>query len=143
MTTEAARRARADQWIITLNPLIKVITAKVAKLGLGEPRLAVGPTYLPRRYFEDLAGDRIRKGAVWFIKGHGNCGFHVDFCANAMTHIEGWISAERRISSWISGQVSETSLKKDLTLCVAAAGLLDLARTEEVRANLITRTARN
>src|SRR4051812_27790783 len=95
-----------------------------------------------REHFEDLAGDRIRKGAVWFVKGR-NCGFHVDFCANGMTHIEAWVGGDRRISTWISGSVTHASMKKDLGVCLAAAGLTDLARTEEVRDQLFSRTARN
>jgi hypothetical protein len=136
------RRAKAVRWIITLNPLIEVINAKTVRLGLGEPRLQTGPALLPREHFEDMAGDRIRKGAVWFVGGR-NCGFHVDFCDNGQMHIEAWIGAERRISTWISGSVTSESLRKDLGVCLAAAGLTDLARTEEVRAQLFSRTARN
>lgn len=136
------RRAKAVRWIITLNPMLVVIDTKMSKIGLGEPRLAVGPAWMPREHFEDHAGDRIRKGAVWFVTGR-NCGFHVDFCANGQMHIEAWVGADRRISSWISGSITESSLKKDLTLCLAAAGLTDLARTEEVRAALFSRTAKS
>lgn len=136
------RRAKAVRWIIALNPMLNVIDTKMGKVGLGEPRLAVGPAWMPREHFEDNAGDRIRKGAVWFVTGR-NCGFHVDFCAGGQLHIEAWVGADRRISSWISGSVTESSLKKDLTLCLAAAGLTDLARTEEVRAALFTRTAKS
>lgn len=136
------RRSKAVRWIISLNPMLCVIETKMAKIGLGQPRLEVGPSLMLREHFEDHAGDRIRKGAVWFVTGR-NCGFHVDFCANGQMHIEAWVGADRRISSWISGSVSEASLKKDLTLCLAAAGLTDLARTEEVRAALFQRSARN
>lgn len=136
------RRAKAVRWIITLNPLICVIETKMDKVGLGEPRLEVGPCWMPREHFTDSGGDRIRKGAVWFVTGR-NCGFHVDFCVNGQLHIEAWIGADRRTSSWISGAVSESSLNKDLGMCLAAAGLTDLARTEEVRAALFTRTAKS
>lgn len=136
------RRAKAVRWIISLNPMMSVIEKKMEKVGLGEPRLEVGPSWMPREYFEDSGGDRIRKGAVWFVTGR-NCGFHVDFCATGQLHIEAWVGADRRVSSWISGAVSETSLKKDLGLCMAAAGLTDLARTEDVRAALFSRTAKN
>lgn len=124
-----------------LNPMFCVIATKCARLGLGDPRLEVGPTFMPREHFEDMAGNRIRKGAVWFVGGR-NCGFHVDFCSNGQTHIEAWTGGDRRTSTWISGDVSEMSLKKDLTVCLVAAGLTDLARTEEVRAQLFTRTAK-
>jgi len=129
------------RWIIALNPYLDVVNAKTAKLGLGEPRLQVGPAYLPRERFEDSGGDRIRKGAVWFVGGR-NCGFHVDFCANGYTHIEAWVGGDRRISSWISGSSTENSLKKDLGVCLAAAGLTDLARTEEVRTQLFQGSAK-
>lgn len=138
MNPQVSRRAKATRWIIALHPLIKVISSKAWRMGLGEPRLESGPCLLPRKHFDDQAGDRIRKGAVWFING-ANCGFHVDFCANGQMHIEAWQGAERRVSVWISGNVSEESLKRDLTLCLAAAGLSDLARTEEVRAKLFSR----
>jgi hypothetical protein len=134
------RRAKAVRWIISLNPMLGVIDKKMEKVGLGKPRLEVGPSWMPREHFEDSGGDRIRKGAVWFVTGR-NCGFHVDFCSNGQLHIEAWVGADRRVSSWISGAVSETSLKKDLGLCMAAAGLTDLARTEDVRAALFSRTA--
>lgn len=135
------RRAKAARWIINLNPLICVIENKMHKVGLGEPRLETGPAWLPREHFEDLAGDRIRKGAVWFVTGR-NCGFHVDFCASGMLHIEAWIGGDRRTSTWISGGITENSLRKDLGVVLAAAGLTDLARTEEVRAALFSRTAK-
>lgn len=138
---KTTRRAKAVRWIINLNPLICVIDTKMQKVGLGEPRLEVGPCWMPREHFEDTGGDRVRKGAVWFVTGR-NCGFHVDFCSNGQLHIEAWVGADRRISSWISGAVTENSLKKDLGLCMAAAGLTDLARTEEVRAALFSRTAK-
>lgn len=141
MIPEASRRAKAARWIISLTPLLNVCTAKVTQLGLGEPRLDPGPTFLPGKRFEDLAGDRIRRAAVWFVGGR-NCGFHVDFCANGVTHIEAWVGGDRRTSTWISGSVTEASLKKDLTVSLVAAGLTDLARTEEVRAQLFNRTAR-
>lgn len=134
------RRTRAARWIISLSPMFAVIQAKTRKLGLGEPRLETGPALLPKERFEDLAGDRIRKGAVWFLSGR-NCGFHVDFCDNGQTHIEAWIGGDRRTSTWITGDATEHSLKKDLGVSLAAAGLTDLARTEEVRAQLFSRTA--
>ena len=138
MIPEASRRARAARWVVSLNPLLQVCARRIKKLGLGEPRLESGPTFLPRKHFDDLAGDRIRKGAVWFIAGR-NCGFHVDFCANAMTHIEAWQGGERRVSCWISSEMTEQILSRELSLCLAAAGLTDLARTEEVRARLFSR----
>lgn len=141
MIPEAARRAKASRWIASLTPLLNVFNTKVAQLGLGTPRIESGPAFLPGKRFEDLAGDRIRRGAVWFVAAR-NCGFHVDFCANGATHIEAWTGGDRVISTWINGKVTEQSLKKDLTVCLVAAGLTDLARTEEVRAQLFNRTVR-
>lgn len=135
------RRAKATRWIVSLNPMFAVITYKMNALGLGKPRLETGPTFLPRSRFEDAAGDRIRKGAVWMV-GDRNCGFHVDFCDQNRIHIEAWTGGERRTSTWISGDVSESSLKRDLTVCLVAAGLTDLARTEAVRDQLFTRAAK-
>jgi hypothetical protein len=77
---------------------------------------------------------------VWWINER-NCGFHVDFYSGGI-HIEAWTGRERKTSTSISGKVTESTLKKDLTVCLVAAGLTDLARTEEVRANLFTRTAK-
>lgn len=130
------------RWVSALTPLITVIGLKAEQLGLGKPRLEVGPCFLPRNQFEDQAGDRIRKGAVWFVGGR-NCGFHVDFCESSRTHIEAWTGGDRRTSTWIAGSVTEISLKRDLSVCLVAAGLTDLARTEHVRADLFSRTARN
>lgn len=141
MIPEAARRARASRWVASLNPLLAVVVKKAHCIGLGEPRLLSGPTFLPRKHFEDMAGDRIRKGAVWFVKGIGNCGFHVDFCSSGQTHIEAWTSGERRTSTWIAGSVTEQTLRRDLSVCLVAAGLTDLARTEEVRDQLFKRSA--
>lgn len=134
------RRIKATRWIIALNPMFRVISTKMERLGLGEPSLETGPGLLAGTRFDDLAGDRIRKGAVWFINNQ-NCGFHVDFCTNGQTHIEAWTGAARRTSLWICGDVTDSSLKRDLTLCMAAAGLTDLTRTEEVRATMFPRTA--
>lgn len=136
---ELTRRARATRWVASLTPLTNVVAETMTSLGLGKPRLEVGPTYMPRKQFEDCGGDRIRRGAVWFVEGR-NCGFHVDFCMDRI-HIEAWTGSSRRTSTWIVGNVSELSLKQDLTVSLVAAGLTDLARTEEVRANLFSRTA--
>jgi hypothetical protein len=129
---------KASRWIDALDPLLQVCARRAKRLGLGKPSLEAGPTFLSQKRFEDLAGDRIRKGAVWFIN-KANCGFHVDFCANKMTHIEAWQGGERRVSCWISGEMTEQILSRELSLCLAAAGLPDLARTEEVRATLFSR----
>lgn len=139
---ELTRRARNARWAASLNPLFAVITFKADQLGLNAPRGDVGPTLLPGKHFVDQAGDRIRRGSVWFI-GDRSCGFHVDFCTTGKIHIEAWTGGERTTSTWIAGKVSETSLKRDLTVCLVAAGLTDLARTEEVRAQLFTRTAKS
>jgi len=137
-----ARRAKALRWVASLSPMFDVISMKIPMLGLGEPRLEVGPTLLPREHFEDQGGDRIRRGAVWFVGGR-NCGFHVDFCSNGSTHIEAWTGGDRKTSTWITGDVTEISLKRDLTVCLVAAGLTDLARTEDVRAQLFSRTVKS
>lgn len=115
--------------------MFDVITAKTKRLRLGEPRLTSGPTLLKKDFFPSgSGGDRIRKGAVWFFDGR-NVGFHVDFLATGV-HIEAWQTKERHASVWIYGKVSEATLKKDLTIVLAAAGLTDLSRTDEVRAAL-------
>lgn len=135
------RRAKATRWIVSLNPMFTVINSRMERLGLGAPRVETGPTFLPRSRFEDVAGDRIRRGAVWVV-GDRSCGFHVDFCAENRIHIEAWTGGERRTSTWISGDVTESSLRRDLGVCLVAAGLTDLARTEEFRSQLFTRTAK-
>lgn len=138
---ELTRRAKNLRWVASLNPLFDVISFKANQLGLNAPRGDIGPTLMPRKNFVDQAGDRIRRGAVWFI-GERSCGFRVDFCDSGKIHIEAWTGGERTTSTWISGKVTEASLKRDLTVCLVAAGLTDLARTEEVRAQLFTRTAK-
>jgi hypothetical protein len=137
----AARRVKVDRWIISLVPFFAVINARVDVLKLGDPGVDVGPTFMGGDRFPD-GRDRIRRGAVWWIKGHGNCGFHVDFHAEGI-EIEAWTGKERRTTTCISGKVSEATLKRDLTVSLVAAGLTDLARTEEVRAELFTRTAKS
>lgn len=129
------RRAKVDRWIASLTPFFDVIAAKQKMLSIGEPGLTVGPTLM-----HDGPGPCIRKGAVWWINDR-NCGFHVDFYSGGI-HIEAWTGRDRKTSTSISGKVTESTLKKDLTVCLVAAGLTDLARTEEVRANLFTRTAK-
>lgn len=135
----AARRAKADRWIASLNPLFDVINSRIMAAKFGQPGLNVGPTFMAGDRFDD-GRDRIRRGAVWWIKGQ-NCGFHVDF-SFAGIEIEAWTGKDRRSTTWISGKVSEVTLKKDLTVCMVAAGLTDLARTEHVRGQLFTRTAK-
>lgn len=129
----SGRRATADRWIASLQPMFDVIVTRTRKLKLGAPRLEVGPTYITKE-----SGDRIRKGAVWFIGGK-NTGFHVDFLP-AGIHIEAWQGKERHASVWISGKVTEATLRKDLNVVLIAAGLPDLARTEEVRRHLFPTT---
>lgn len=119
-----------------MQPLFDVISTKVVTLKLGEPRLEVGPTYITKDFAS--SGDRIRKGAVWWIAGK-NTGFHVDFLS-AGVHIEAWQGKERHASVWISGKVTEATLRKDLSVVLVAAGLTDLARTESVRERLFPAT---
>lgn len=114
--------------------MFAVITKKIVGLKLGDPRLEVGPTLIKKQ----LSGDRIRKGAVWFLAGK-NTGFHVDFLPSGV-HIEAWQGKERHASVWISGKVTEATLGKDLSVVLVAAGLPDLARTEEVRRHLFPTT---
>lgn len=114
--------------------MFDIISTKVAGLKLGDPRLEVGPTLIKKT----LGADRIRKGAVWFLAGK-NTGFHVDFLP-AGIHIEAWQGKERHASVWISGKVTEATLRKDLNVVLIAAGLPDLARTEEVRRHLFPTT---
>lgn len=137
----ASRRAKADRWIISLTPFFQVINTRVDLLKLGEPALNVGPAFMGKERFDDGNGDRVRRGAVWWIKGHGNCGFHVDFSA-AGIEIEAWTGKERRTTTWIAGKASEVTLKKDLTVCLVAAGLTDLARTQDVRDQLFPRVVK-
>lgn len=123
-----------DRWIASLTPFFDVINTKTSMLGLGEPGMKVGPTLM-----SEGGGARIRKGAVWWINDR-NCGFHVDFFSGGI-HIEAWTGRDRKTSTWISGKVTGATLKRDLTVCLVAAGLTDLSRTEHLRDNLFTRTA--
>lgn len=125
----SARRTRIDRWIVSLNPMFEVITTKVRNLKLGEPRLQYGPTFMAKD--TTTQPERIRRGAVWFLGGT-QTGFHVDFMTNGL-HIEAWSGKDRRVSVWVAGDYTEATLKKDLTLVLAASGLTDLARTSEVR----------
>jgi hypothetical protein len=124
----AARRARIDRWIISLNPMFEVIAKKVQSLKLGEPRLQCGPTFMDNA---SPSPEKIRRGAVWFV-GETQTGFHVDFMRTGV-HIEAWSGKDRRVSVWVAGAYTESTLKKDLTLALAASGLTELARTSEVR----------
>lgn len=133
--TRPSRRAVIDRWITSLTPYFEVIHDKAMSLRLGQPRLEGPPTYLDIDNPGDRFGKgRIRKNAIWFING-ANVGFHVDFYP-AGIHIEAWTGKDRHASVWISGKVTEKSLKRDLTMVLAAAGLNDLARTDEIRAKL-------
>lgn len=123
------RRANADRWIISLSPFFTVISNKVSTLCLGEPRVQVGPLLMPKTV--PTGKDKIRRGAVWFIGG-SNVGFHVDFYHSGL-HIEAWSGKDRQASVWIAGEFSESTLKKDLSVVLVAAGITGLARIEEVR----------
>lgn len=130
MIPPVSRRARIDRWIISLTPCFDVINQKVKTLKLGEPRLELGPTFMPRG--ESSCGtERIRRGAVWYLHGV-QTGFHVDF-HSAGLHIEAWSGKDRTVSLWVAGAYTEESLKKDLSVTLAASGLTDLARTTQVR----------
>lgn len=136
------RRALIERWIESLTPFFAVMHDKAMALRLGKPRLEAGPTYLDVDNPGDRFGKgRIRKNCIWFING-ANVGFHVDFYP-AGIHIEAWTGADRHASVWISGKTTEKSLKKDLTMVLAAAGLNDLARTDEIRASLFQNRHQN
>lgn len=123
------RRGAVDRWIISLSPMFSVINNKVKNLKLGEPRLEVGPTLMHKDI--PTGQNKIRRGAIWFISGR-QVGFHVDFYPSGL-HIEAWSGKERRVSVWIAGEFTESTLKRDLSVSLVAAGLTDLAQTDEVR----------
>lgn len=116
------------RWMASLSPMMRVIREKISHLRLGPPKY-IGPQLMSRNRFADQAGDRIRTGAVWFVGGH-NCGFHVDFCENGALHIEAWTGRLRKTSTWICTGITEDTLRKDLTVCLVAAGLTSLAFQE-------------
>ncbi len=123
------RRANADRWIISLRPFFDVVADKASSLKIGEPRVTVGPVLMPKTV--PSGKDKIRRGAVWFVAGN-NVGFHVDFYPSGL-HIEAWSGKDRQVSVWIAGEFTETTLKKDLSVVLVAAGLTGLRGTDEVR----------
>lgn len=129
ISRSSARRTAVDRWIASLNPMFQVIQKKMLALKLGEPRLSYGPTSMIKD--NGPGPDTIRRGAIWFLSGT-QAGFHVDFHKHGL-QIEAWSGKDRRVCVWAAGEYTEQSLKKDLTLALAAAGLTDLARTTEVR----------
>lgn len=135
MIPRLSNRAKVDRWIAKLTPMFEVITSRINMLNLGQAH-GLGPLVIR----SGSKVERIRKGAVWFVSGK-NCGFHVDFCSGGV-EIEAWTGSDRRSRLWISGKVTEVGLKKDLTVLLVAAGLTDLARTEQVRENLFSRTGK-
>lgn len=134
------RRGQIDRWIVGLSPLLDVIKYKIEKLRLGAPAMDFGPTYLPKD-IPEFGPEKIRRGATWYHNGVRS-GFHVDFL-HAGLRIKAYTGKDRDVTAWIHGKVTEASLKKDLGVCLVAAGLTDLARTEQVRDELFSRTARN
>lgn len=124
MSVSSARRASIDRWIIGLTPLVNLVSASIASLGLGEPRVSVGPSFMGKHLF-DAGGDRIRKGAVWWINGM-NCGFHVDFLRQGLI-IESW-TGNKKIRA-VHRATEQSSLAHDLRLCLDLSGLAELART--------------
>ncbi len=126
--TRAARKALVDRWIASLSPLTAVIATRVGALGLGEPRVNVGPLYMDPARFDDRR-DRIRRGAVWFVGGV-NTGFHVDFLSGE-THYEAW-TGERRVSISVRGKITEATLDRDLRAALLTAGLNHVHVTQEV-----------
>lgn len=133
ISSPSARRAVIDRWIVSLTPLFTIISARAKGLKLGDPALEVGPNFM--KHTSPGESDKIRRGAVWWVKGKGNCGFHVDFEKGGV-RIEAWTGKDRHVSVWVAGKVTEDGLKEDLKMVLSAAGLTDLAHTEDVRASL-------
>ena len=131
----SSRRAAIDRWVASLNPMFVVIQARVKAMKLGDPALEVGPSFIKKA--SAFEADKVRRGAVWWVPGTGNVGFHVDFMQGGV-RIEAWTGRERRVSAWIAGKVTDDGLKKDLGVVLVCAGLTDLARTEEVRNSLFS-----
>lgn len=130
MIPALSRRARIDRFIVSLNPMFRVIQVKMKTLNLGEPRLQIGPT-LMHKISAGLREEAIRRGAVWYLKNNGvdvQCGFHVDFGTSGL-RIEAWSGKDRRAAVWIAGEYSETTLSRDLGLALVAAGLTDTSRS--------------
>lgn len=119
----SVRRALVDRWISSLRPLCTVINRRIDALGLGDPRVNVGPVYMDGYKFDDRQ-DRIRRGAVWFVDGV-NTGFHVDF-QSGKTVYEAW-SGDRRVSIAVTGKTSEATLDRDLRAALLTAGLDHIA----------------
>jgi hypothetical protein len=128
----SARRTSIDRWIASLKPMFVVIADRTERLRLGKPRVDVGPALITRDAAHDK--DRIRRGAVWFIDGQ-NTGFHVEFMRTGF-HVKAWHGKERKVDLWVTGKATQTSLNKDLSVVLVAAGLTTLAATERIRGSL-------
>lgn len=124
--TSVSRRAQVDRWIVSLDQFFGVIRRQARRLKLGDT-FEIGPTYQRGEH----GIEKIRRGAVWHVKGQGNTGFHVDFMAAAMV-IEAWSGKHRRCTLVITGKATVESLNADLKRVLAAAGLTDLARSNNI-----------
>jgi hypothetical protein len=128
MSMASARRAVIDRWIINLTPMFRIVDAITGDLkNLGTPRATIGPAFMGRHLFDD-GGDRIRKGAMWWIRGYGNCGFHVDFLNGAVS-LSAWCGSDRRASAVLMGKPAGLSLADDLINLLTVAGLATLNRS--------------
>lgn len=125
MSVTSARRTAIDRWIIGLTPLVNAVASVVSGLSVGEPRVSIGPAFMGKHLF-DGGGDRIRKGAVWWIKDLGNCGFHVDFLKPGGVIIESWTGRESQIRAAFGSPLTPVALARSLGDCLSLSGLADL-----------------
>lgn len=125
------RRTAVDRWIASLNPMLDVVQARIQQLGLGAPRINVGPRFVKS---DEEAADRIRTGATWHINGK-HTGFTVDFLINGI-RIRAWNGRERSIEMWATGKITEGSLTRDLKLALDGAGLTHIHQSHELGVTL-------
>jgi len=118
----SSRRATADQikdWIATQRPLVEVVDAIIPALGLGEPRIVVGPKFYPRE--SGLLPAHLRRGAVWFVgRPVTNTGFRVEFYGPRL-RISAW--GQNRTCTIDSTDVEPGSFAKDLWVALQVARL--------------------
>lgn len=102
----SARRTAIDRWIISLNPLLSVITKRIRTVG--ETAIEIGPAFIDGH---GMTKDRIRRGAVWPERSN-NKGFHVDFGTDGIIY-KAWV-AERHASLEVAGKATEATVERDL-----------------------------